>query len=153
MTRGFLFKRNSTIKNEKGLTLVEVLVSITILSIIVVTFLTFFIQSSKTNNVSQKISESIYVAQTEMEEIYNLSNTVSYIYAINTLIDNNTVESIEGGYIFSKYDEDYKINSTITSVWDKNDIEITDLKSILVEVYNSDNKLEAQVESKLLWGN
>src|SRR5699024_8937847 len=58
---------------EKGLTLVEVLASFVILSIVLVIFLSIFIQSAKTNQTSEEIVDATYIAQTEMELIYEES--------------------------------------------------------------------------------
>lgn len=57
--------------NEKGLTLIEVMVSIVILSIIVVSLLSFFVKSSHSTSLSNKMIDSTYIAQTNIEEINN----------------------------------------------------------------------------------
>ena len=41
-------------QNEKGLTLVEILVAITILSIVLITFSSFFLQSAKHTNSNKR---------------------------------------------------------------------------------------------------
>ncbi|WP_162632648.1 type IV pilus modification PilV family protein [Paraliobacillus zengyii] len=134
--------------NQNGMTLVEIIVSIAILSIIIVTFLTFFIQSTKVNNVSKDITDSSYVAQSEMEEIYHLSDTMSYVDTITYLSNTYHVNSSDSNYeyILTKQMEDtniYNISITFTT----ND----DVKDVVVKVYNDANKLEAQLETKLLW--
>ncbi|WP_117170453.1 type IV pilus modification PilV family protein [Paraliobacillus sediminis] len=143
MTKSF-----SRINNQKGMTLVEIIVSIAILSIIIVTFLTFFIQSTKVNNVSKDITDSSYVAQTELEEIYHLSNTMSYTDTITYLSNTYNVNNSDSNYdyIFTKQIEDtniYNISITFSTTDDINDV--------VVKVYNDSNKLEAQLETKLLW--
>ncbi|MEH7276289.1 prepilin-type N-terminal cleavage/methylation domain-containing protein [Neobacillus vireti] len=57
--------------NEKGFTLVEILTSIVILSIIIVSLLTLFVQSSRINNYSKGMMEATYIAESSMEEINN----------------------------------------------------------------------------------
>ena len=62
--------------NEKGLSLIEILASTVILSIIIVSLLTFFVQSSKTNHYSKDIIDATYIAQNTVEEInYQISNS------------------------------------------------------------------------------
>lgn len=70
--------KHSKWKNENGLTLIEVLASIVLLMIIITIFLNVFIQSSQTNSISGDIVDATYLAQTEMERIYEKSLEVSY---------------------------------------------------------------------------
>lgn len=66
-------------RNEKGLTLVEVLASIVILSIVITTFLLVFSQTAKTTHQSEETVEATYIAQTEMENVYEMSqNAIPY---------------------------------------------------------------------------
>jgi len=55
--------------NEKGMTLIEILALIVILSIIIVSMLTMIVQSSRSNTVSKKIMSATYVAESTMEEL------------------------------------------------------------------------------------
>lgn len=64
-------------KNDKGLTLVEVLASTILISLILMTFLMMFAQAGKTNVASEMIVDSTYTAQEEMEKIYGLSKKIS----------------------------------------------------------------------------
>lgn len=64
---------STNFKSEAGVTLVELLVSIVILSILMSIFLGMFIQSSKVNVKSEEVIDATYVAQTEMENLYALS--------------------------------------------------------------------------------
>ena len=59
--------------NEKGVTLVEVIASLVLLTILLISFFTLFVQSSKTTKSSAQIVDATYLAQTEMEEIYKFS--------------------------------------------------------------------------------
>ncbi|AZP03679.1 type IV pilus modification PilV family protein [Jeotgalibaca ciconiae] len=56
-------------KDESGMTLVEVLASIVLISLIVTTFLSFFIQASKTNNQTKDVNFATFIAQAELEEL------------------------------------------------------------------------------------
>lgn len=57
------------LNDETGVTLVELLAAIAILSIIVTAFLGFFIQAAKTNQYTNQVNEATFLAQEEMEEI------------------------------------------------------------------------------------
>lgn len=61
------------LKKEDGVTLVELLAAIAILSIIVTAFLAFFTQAGRTNNMTDEINEATFIAVEEMERITNLS--------------------------------------------------------------------------------
>ena len=66
-------------KNEKGISLVEVLASIVILTLLLTTFLMMFVQSAKTNKKSEEIIDATYIAQTEMENIYAVSSNAGNV--------------------------------------------------------------------------
>ena len=57
------------LNKENGVTLVELLAAIAILSIIVTGFLGFFIQAAKTNQHTNAVNEATFLAQEQMEEI------------------------------------------------------------------------------------
>lgn len=61
------------LKKEDGVTLVELLAAIAILSIIVTAFLAFFTQAGRTNNITDEMNEATFIAVEEMELITNLS--------------------------------------------------------------------------------
>lgn len=60
-------------KKEHGVTLVELLAAIAILSIIVTAFLAFFTQAGRTNNMTDETNQATFIAVEEMEKITNLS--------------------------------------------------------------------------------
>src|SRR5690625_6456628 len=68
--------------NEHGFTLIEVLASIVLLAIILTSFGMIFAQSLKTSNTSERIIDHTYIAQREMERIYELSTKVSVEHRI-----------------------------------------------------------------------
>ena len=57
------------LNKENGVTLVELLAAIAILSIIVTGFLGFFIQAAKTNQHTNAVNEATFLAQERMEEV------------------------------------------------------------------------------------
>lgn len=82
-------KHYSNLNNESGTTLIELLAAITILSIIVISFLGVFIQSARTNTRASDLDEMTFIAQGQMEEIVNYSQTLT----IDKLV---TEENFEG---------------------------------------------------------
>lgn len=136
--------------NQKGLTLVELLASIVILSIIVVTFTTFFIQSAKTTSMSSDITDATYIAQTEMEEIYHISTITTYDDTIQQLKQKYQQCANDATKLCTTIDT-YYVQVTFYDSEDAIDTTTTLLKNVLIQVYNSSNKLEAQMETKLLW--
>lgn len=129
---------------ENGLTLIEVLASIVILTLIITTFLMMFLQSAKTNKASEKIIDSTYYAQVEMENIYAISKDSSFDERNEamTSFSYETVDSI----IYTKNTDDkyYEV---------KLETEKNDLVRLIVQVYNNkdEKKLEAQMETLLAW--
>ena len=118
---------------ERGLTLIEVILSLAILGIIIVPFLNMFIFSTMTNRKSENILDATYVAQNIMEQRYAESRN-----------GNGIPEDSEEGYS-DPYGGGYWVNEII---------EVEDnLVRVIVEVYsdNSKEKLEAQMETYLLW--
>lgn len=57
------------LNDETGVTLVELLAAIAILSIVVTAFLAFFIQAANTNQRTNKMNEATFLAQERIEEI------------------------------------------------------------------------------------
>lgn len=79
-------------KNDAGVTLVELLAAIAILSIVVTAFLAFFIQAAETNTRTNELNEATFLAQEEMELVTSYS-TAGYdakklkkIYSLRELI-------------------------------------------------------------------
>lgn len=64
---------NKLVQNEKGFTLLELLISVVILSLIVGALLSAFATTTKINISSGAIVDEGYIAQDLMEEIYSLS--------------------------------------------------------------------------------
>ncbi len=60
-------------KKEHGVTLVELLAAIAILSIIVTAFLALFTQAGRTNSMIDDKNKATFIAVEEMEKITNLS--------------------------------------------------------------------------------
>ncbi|SDK41105.1 type IV pilus modification PilV family protein [Sediminibacillus albus] len=135
------------LQNSSGLTLIEILVSITILSIVIVSFLTLFVQAAQTNHVSEKIIDGTYIAETHLEEVYHIShNTKGYEKSIDALRAKYT--SASNSNIVSNDTEGYHVTVEL-----KTPDQESQLGSVIVKVYQkgSPNKLEAQMESIIDW--
>ncbi|MFI8685595.1 prepilin-type N-terminal cleavage/methylation domain-containing protein [Rossellomorea sp. NPDC077527] len=79
-------KRIKIVKNNRGLTLIELLVSITILGIVLLNFMNFFLQSSTYTNNNQKKTVGVNVARNvlmfmEKQDFLEMRN---YFYEVNT---------------------------------------------------------------------
>ncbi|MFB1051785.1 hypothetical protein [Paraliobacillus sp. JSM ZJ581] len=154
MRKLYRFRINqSVLREEKAMTLVEVLASILLLSIIIVTFLTFFIQSRKTVDVSDEISDATYIAQSEIENTYHISQTMSFLDGVNQLkTETDTYDDSSGQHKFTKTVDSNKVKISIAVAEDGEDQVISDkLKNVLVHVYDLSGKLKGQMETKILW--
>ena len=103
---------------ESGMTLVEILASILILSLIVTTFLSFFIQAAKTNNQTDSVNEATFIAQESIELLTYYSNTKSAAEALELMkkeSTKNTSGFIVESNIFKKSEETlYKGTVTVS---------------------------------------
>ena len=135
--------------NQDGLTLVELLGSIVILSIIVVAFLGFFIQSARTTKVSGEIIDAAYLAQQQAEEIYNHSNHRSYAEMVTYLSNLPGYSHIQNGdkNQFSTLVQGYQLDIEIYPVGGN----LEGLYTLLIKAYDSDGKQVAQIETKFIF--
>ena len=93
---------------ESGMTLVEILASILILSLIVTTFLSFFIQAAKTNNQTDSVNEATFIAQESIELLTYYSHTKTAAEALELMkkeSTKNTSGFIVKSNIFKKSEE------------------------------------------------
>lgn len=130
--------------NQKGGSLIEVVASIIIITIILISFFGLFVQSNKTENSSEQIIDATYVAQVEMENIYQLSK----YYTVNNLVEglssigysvseelNNTYTKVLGNYYIKLRIRDYSSDTLINTI---------------VEVYEGD-VLKSKMENYYSW--
>ena len=66
-------KNTEFFKNERGISLVEVVASIVIIGVIFLSISGLLLQSKKTTVASETIVDSTYIAQQSMEEVYDLT--------------------------------------------------------------------------------
>src|SRR5690606_10184275 len=65
-------------KDQSGITLIEALASIVIVTIILLSFFYIFFYATKSTRASNEIFDATYYAQKEMEYLYQLSQTVEH---------------------------------------------------------------------------
>lgn len=70
--------RNEIVKQDSGVTLIELLASIFLLSIIITGFLSFFLQAAKTNNRIDEMNEATFIAQEHLEIMNALAEENSF---------------------------------------------------------------------------
>lgn len=120
-------------ENESGFTLIELLAAITILSIIVISFLSLFIQGARTNTRASDINEATFIAQEEMELVIfhsydrNLNGLIDSIDQLETHDANLTDE----GWVIGSISSGFQVETTISEA----DIDdLPDLYSVIVKV-------------------
>lgn len=89
------------IKNEKGLTLVEILASIVILSIVLTSFYGLFIQSAKFTKVNEDNLVASNLANQVREKL--ISGSFPDTATIETSLKSDTELNLDSNYIFTDY--------------------------------------------------
>ena len=117
--------KEKLLKQESGVTLVELLASIVLLTIIVTTFLSFFVQAGRTNNRIDDMNEATFLAQEQLELITAYSET-------------ETVEKTKDKLTTNK--NGYDIQTTFESKGD--------LQAVIV-IVSKEAKPLAQMETRL----
>lgn len=151
-----MFKIKKSIKSDRGISLVEVVASIVIIGIILISFFGLFIQSNKTGKASETILDSTYVAQLEIESLHALSknnikhtdikSTLSSDYALDETISSGNLINPNDSLTFKKSDSHYTLKIKFKKMEDK------DLIGVVVEVYDSNTtNLKAKMENIFIW--
>ncbi|MEH7223077.1 type II secretion system protein [Bacillus sp. JJ1566] len=137
------------IRNQSGNSLIEVLASIVILSLIIVSIVPMFIQSSKANNISKNMTESTYLAETEMEEIIYLnsnSSSPSLIELSNEIRNKGYISDSSCTNCYGKTKDGHYILVQVKDI-------STDLGKVVLKIYKDTSKelLESQMEMIVSW--
>ena len=125
------------IRNNKGMSLLELLVSIFILSILAAPFLTLYIHANKTNLETRQMVKATFIAEGCMEEIYYLSTKSTTVNFNNicselaALYDSETITGSEHTYE-KKIDNLYVKSRIGTSAYIPG---LTNVYKVIVEVY------------------
>lgn len=142
------FKKRGLYNNNLGFSLVEVVASIVIITLILLSFFGLLIQSNKTGKSSEQIIDATYLAQQEMEKMYSY-----FKYA--------TKDTWETAFPYTKDEENSTNNLTLYNPtipsYAKNkeqiivkakDLSPDNTVRIIIEVYDSSGKvLKAKVEN------
>ncbi len=138
--------------HQDGLTLVEVLASIVILSMIVVTFLTFFINSARTTKVSETMLDASYVAQEKMESIYFQSTLLTYQQLIDDLRhESDHYQTSENTERMTQSHQGLSIEIYLEPTRNNAGVILENLYRLVVKVYGDNDQQQAQMETNLFF--
>ncbi len=121
--------------NEKGFTLLELLVSVVLLTIVVGALLSMFVTSTKTNITSAEVVDEGYMAQKHMEKIYSLGKDKSVSEIADHLLGKGYNSLIDHDYAYFRVrDGEYYIETELFyGIYDAIN---EDLCKVVVSVYN-----------------
>lgn len=130
------------LNSEKGLSLIEVVASILLISIILLSFFGLFVQSNKAKNSSSQIVDLTYYNQTEMENLYTITLGGNFASLGYTTVYNGSDKKI-----YSKKDNNLTYTVTLKPVTPHNN-----LTGVLIEVStNSPHNQYSKMETILKW--
>ncbi|MDG5786866.1 prepilin-type N-terminal cleavage/methylation domain-containing protein [Evansella sp. AB-P1] len=134
--------------SNDGRTLVEILVSITILAIVIIPLTSVFIQSARSVSTSEDIIDATYVAQTYMEEIYHLSQTEG-LPKMEEYFDLAKSPDKVCSNCFVEYldEEGNRVLITLYETVNNDGVVMDNLRNVVVQVKNNNGRVEAQMES------
>ena len=152
-------------KTQSGFTLIEVVSSIVIITIILLSFFTLFINTAKTTKTSNEIFDATYYAQMELEYLYKLSKVTPFTGIEDAIIQDGlapTVSAAEKIYYYKKiptstnqYEKFGNVREDINNkfYYELSFVPISDkLTNVLVKVFENKNGiLKAQMESVIKW--
>ncbi len=133
--------KEKLLKQESGVTLVELLASIVLLTIIVTTFLSFFVQAGRTNNRIDDMNEATFLAQEQLELITAYSEELTVAETQAKLVNNKAGYSIQttAGYSIQTT-AGYSIQTTFVP---------KDGLQAVVVIVSKEEKPLAQMETRL----
>lgn len=131
-------------KDNKGLTLVEIIVSLAILGIIVIAFIPLFTMSAMVMNRAEQTLEATYTGKDTMELMYNLSTNVNYGDLETELLSRGYSKDINNLFIYENTDDKY-IELYFTDQ--------ENLVKVVTKVYSDINRteLQSQYEAYYKW--
>ncbi|MEH7493472.1 type IV pilus modification PilV family protein [Neobacillus niacini] len=136
------------IKNEQGVTLIEVITSISILSIVLISFISIFPQMGFMNKNTEDKTQAISTAKEILILWQDSLDVKSYLTSstqtsVITSDDPNLVFiKNEGGYYYFETVKDiYRVNIKIANSPNTNSSKIYKLHSIQIELFNNRNNL------------
>lgn len=151
-----MLKKLNKMRSEDGFSLIEVIISLVILTIILLSIFSLIIQAMKTREISENIIDATYIAQTEMENAFAVSNSSNFnerITSIQNQLNYPTPISTNGALIFRKK-KIIENNEVIIQLELRDHSSLPNLTPIIIKVFevrNSEEKLTAQMENILAW--
>lgn len=143
------------IKQYKGFTLVEVVASIVILSLLIISFFPLFINGAKSTSLSKDKIDYSLIAQKEIELIIYSASDSSLTQIDNVMINELSYQKNANNH-YTKLIEDNTVRITIISKpYVDNDFPAltTKLNYIQIQLNRvSDSKLLAILETLIEWG-
>ncbi|WP_053367681.1 type IV pilus modification PilV family protein [Bacillus sp. FJAT-27245] len=144
----------SELKSQRGFSLIEILAAMMILTIIIVSMLPMFTQSARTNSFSKNIIDATYVAEANMETVYNVVSTVPSLDGVTIPLTNATygftltTKDCPTGICFEKTDSGHYVFVQIVNSGGANE-----MAKVKVKVFKDSTKAikEAQMETLLTW--
>ncbi|WP_409271300.1 type IV pilus modification PilV family protein [Neobacillus sp. SCS-31] len=143
------------LNSKQGFSLIEILAAMMILSIIIVSMLPMFAHSARSNSFSKNMVDGTYVAEAQMETVYNVVSTVPSIDSAAALLTNatygytqTTSDCPTGSRCFEKVDSGHYAFVQLANSGTANE-----LAKVKVKVYKDSTKAvkEAQMETLLSW--
>ncbi|MEK4078610.1 type IV pilus modification PilV family protein [Solibacillus sp. FSL K6-1126] len=153
------------LKEERGISLVEVVASIVLITVILLSFFSLFLQSKKTHVASESIIDATYVAQQEMEELYGFildRNDSWFKDSANTTITlpNSNMKftyTTECGKDCKKFVYIYSDSNGVSKYNEKHWIQLENKSNKLVHVFinvpKKNSSSPVKMESIFRWGN
>ena len=141
-------------QSEEGLTLIEMIAAIVIISIIFISIFSIFISSQKITVASEEIIDATYIAQQAMEETYFITSKSNYIDIQNYyLIEKNntviqTIDSTTPKFNITYTHDIPNITLSIqySRILDRNIPPNINVFNVLINVYEN-NILKSQMEN------
>lgn len=137
------------LQNDNGLSLIEVIVSIVILTIILLSVYKLLISSATTSKSSETIIDTTYIAQTEIEKFYSFAKE-------NTMpaqFDKEIFPSYQYIRQENNYTYVYKNDSAYNDFSLELKLKLTENNGtrVILRVYDNNNVLKSQMETTLEW--
>lgn len=142
--------------NQSGVSLLEVLASTILITILLLSFYTMLISSAKTTKTAETIIDYTYLAQKEMENIYETSGTSS---ASDWTDIKNRISSL--GYVYLEESNGYTIFKKtmikenvyiLIKIKMHDPTKYTALTNVIIEVYDAEKSiLKSKMETILFW--
>lgn len=147
------------LKEERGISLVEVVASIVLITIILISFFSFFVQSKKTHVASESIVDATYIAQKEMEELYGIISSQNKDWLEKSQSDSLTLNGTnfivdatvhvcetKCKKLLSVDDPDHWIQLTANKDYKDS------LVNVIINVPKRNSSAEVRMESIFTWG-